>query len=228
MPKEKAHSGASSRPAARRPRRTSAEIHDRLIDAAGEEFEANGYAGATTAAIARRAEVTEAQLFRCFPSKAELFRAAIFEPLNRHFAAFQARMQADEGAPYRKGAETYIAELEDFIAGHSRMLMSLVVAQSYDPGMRARGETIDGLEAYFERGAAMMRSRLAGEARVPPELMVRVSFAAVLGCLLFSDWLFPAGLADDQAIRRAISDFVIDGTNANNHAARNLPENQAS
>ena len=61
----------------RRKRRSSEEVADRILEAAAEEFETAGYSGATTAAIARRAEVTEAQIFRFYGSKQELFRAAI-------------------------------------------------------------------------------------------------------------------------------------------------------
>lgn len=49
--------------------------------------------------------------------------------------------------------------------------------------------------------------------------MVRVSFAAVLGSVMFRDWLFPEGLASDEAIRRAIADFTIDGISANHPSA---------
>ena len=204
----------------RRPRRNPAEIRDRIIEAAIEEFEASGYAGATTAAIARRAEVTETQIFRYFESKAALFRTAIFVPLNRHFSDFLARQVTDDG-PLRDRARNYITELQDFIAKNSRMLMSLVVAQAYASPTIEGVEGLDGLSAYFDRGAATMRSRFGPQAdglRVSPELMVRVSFAAVLGCALFGEWMMPEGLASPDAVREAVIDFVIDGLNANGPA----------
>jgi AcrR family transcriptional regulator len=205
-------------PSKRAHRRSQADLMNAIIEAAGEEFEFAGYAGATTAAIARRANVTETQLFRYFGSKTDLFRAAIFQPLNRHFSAFHTSViaEAPSGPSFRESAHAYITQLQDFIASHSRMMMSLAVAQAYERGMRESREPIPALDAYFERGAAMMRSRLGGEtARVPPELMVRVSFAAVLGCVLFENWIFPPGLAEDGAVRQGVVDFVIDGINAN-------------
>ena len=45
--------------------------------------------------------------------------------------------------------------------------------------------------------------------------MVRVSFAAVLGCTLFKDWILPAGLASEQKISAAVKAFVMDGITAN-------------
>jgi hypothetical protein len=61
----------------------------------------------------------------------------------------------------------------------------------------------------------MMASRMVGKPKVDPNLMVRVSFAAVLGCILFKDWILPAGLAGDQEISAAIKAFIMDGINAN-------------
>lgn len=215
MPKEK--SGAALQRPARRKRRTPEEILERIIAAAGQEFEENGYSGATTAAIARRADVTEAQIFRFFDSKAELFREAIFQPLNRHFSEFHSRnlANATESGTFRELAGSYINELQDFMSEHSRMLMSLIVAKAYLPETTEGLSDIEGLRAYFDRGTATMSGRTKGKAKVPPELMVRVSFAAVLANVMFKDWLFPPGLASEEAIRQAIVDFTIDGIRAN-------------
>jgi AcrR family transcriptional regulator len=196
--------------AARRRRRSSEEVSDRILDAAAEEFEQAGYSGATTAAIARRAEVTEAQIFRLFGSKRELFHAAIFAPLNRHFQEFHARTAADATPPSEALALSYIGELQDFIEQHSRMLMSLIVASAYSPGDTGGVGEMEGLRAYFERGAAMMTERGASGGRVDPALMVRVSFAAVLANVMFRDWLFPKSM-DQETIRRAIGDFIVHG-----------------
>jgi AcrR family transcriptional regulator len=195
----------------RRKRRSSGEVADRILEAAGEEFETNGYAGATTAAIARRAEVTEAQIFRLFGSKRDLFHAAIFEPLNHHFAEFHARNSAAFGTETTETlARRYISELQDFIEQHSRMLMSLIVASAYSPETREGVGELVGLRDYFARGAAMMTEHMGGNTRADPAMVVRVSFAAVLANLMFRDWLFPAG-TDSTTIRRAIGDFVLHG-----------------
>jgi hypothetical protein len=60
-----------------------------------------------------------------------------------------------------------------------------------------------------------MSKRMKSEARIDPKLMVRVSFATVLACVMFRDWIFPAGLASDKAIHAAINDFVLEGISAN-------------
>jgi AcrR family transcriptional regulator len=215
MPKANALPGPD-RPT-RRKRRNPEEIHGLILDAAAREFGENGYSGATTAAIARRADVTEAQIFRFFASKAELFHEAIFQPLNRHFSEFHGRNPGDsaENEPVREVARRYINELQDFMGEHSRMLMSLVVASAYERETSGQLTDIEGLRAYFEQGATLMASRTPGEPKVAPELMVRVSFAAVLACVMFKDWLFPPGLASEDEIREAIVDFTIEGIRAN-------------
>jgi AcrR family transcriptional regulator len=201
----------------RRKRRSSEEVADRILEAAAEEFEIAGYAGATTAAIARRAEVTEAQIFRFYGSKQELFRAAIFKPLNRHFLAFHAANPVPPGdtRSMREMARRYILELQDFMEQHSRMFMSLIVASAYSPEATNPVSDMEGLRAYFAQGTELMTKRMGANARVDPKLMVRVSFVAVLASLMFKDWLFPAGMNKDEDIREAIVDFVIDGIMAN-------------
>lgn len=161
--------------------------------------------------------MTEAQLFRYFSSKVDLFREAIFKPLNQHFCDFQVRGlgNADEAPHSRERARLYITELQSFIAEHSRMLMSLVVAQTYSPDSTKGVSEIDSLRAYFERGAAMVTSRIEENPKVDPKLMVRVSFAAVLACVMFKDWIFPKDLASNEEISAAIIDFVLDGISAN-------------
>jgi AcrR family transcriptional regulator len=48
-----------------------------VVEAAIEEFAAAGLAGASTEAIARRAGISHAYVFRLFPTKRELFLAAV-------------------------------------------------------------------------------------------------------------------------------------------------------
>lgn len=201
----------------RRKRRSPEEIMDRLLQAAEEEFKRNGFAGATTAAIARRADVTEAQLFRYFATKADLFREAIFKPLNQHFLEFNARhlADADKVQGFREMARLFITEQLQFLSNHSQMFMSLVVAEAYAPESTQGVGEIDSLRTYFERGAAMMSARVEKDPKVDPKLMVRVSFAAILACVIFKDWIFPKGMASRKEISAAITDFVIDGLSAN-------------
>ncbi|WHO41035.1 TetR family transcriptional regulator [Sphingobium sp. AP49] len=197
----------------RRKRRSSEEINNRLIAAAQAEFKRLGYAGATTAAIARAAETTEAQLFRSFASKAALFQEAVFRPLSAHLEQFNRDHLISADAAHRAdNARLYIAELQRFVADNARLLHAALLTGSHEgSGI----PPIESLTRYFDRGAAVQSERIDGPPRVDPRLMVRVSFAAVLANMMFRDWLFPDDLKDDAAINAAVANFVLDGINAN-------------
>ncbi len=203
------------------PRRSSREIRLQLIKAAGAEFRQYGFAGATTAAIAQKAGTTEMQLYRAFQSKARLFQEAVFEPLKEHLSQFLERHLAELGQNQddRGQARRYIGELQQFIDQNATLLLSLVAAQSFgadDIGQHG----IDNLQAYFKAGAATMRKRIGRRAVVDPDVLVRISFAAVLGCVIFKDWMFPRGSSTDSAVSAGVIDFVMDGINVNAHPAR--------
>ncbi len=211
---------AGNRRTTRRPRRTPGEIRERLLVAAREEFNRCGFAGARTAAIARRAEVTEAQLFRYYDSKTALFEDAVFEHLNQHFSEFNARNPVGDAATtdHRELERLYIREFQQFLGEHAGSLLSLVVAGTHTDDDVSGIAAIDSLRSYFERGATMMAERVGDDARVDPALMVRVSFAAVLGCVIFKDWLFHELPVSANAVDDAIMEFVLDGINANRAA----------
>lgn len=59
------------------PRRSADERRPEVVDAAIAEFAAAGLAGASTEAIARRANISHAYLFRLFGTKRDLFLAAV-------------------------------------------------------------------------------------------------------------------------------------------------------
>ncbi len=204
----------SAQPTRRVPR-SSQEITSRIVKAATREFGRHGFAGATTAAIARNADVTETQLFRYFDSKARLFHETIFKPLDEHFEKFNEQHPADSRSPQlRENAYQYISELQDFIGEHAEMLKSLLVAQVYDTDIAKSMRQIGSLDRYFSRGEAVM-TKNSRAPRVDPKLLVRVSFFAVLSTVIFKNWIVPPGLASDAEIRDAINDFVWEGASIN-------------
>ena len=76
-----------------RRKRLSADARRRLIiDAARGVFLENGEAGARLRDIADRAGITEAYLYRYFTSKAELYHAAVLEPVERIIDDFETRL----------------------------------------------------------------------------------------------------------------------------------------
>ena len=200
----------------RRKRRSTQEIIDRIIDAAFLEFGENGYSITTTAAIAKRADVAEALIFTHFGSKAKLFRKAIFKPLDDHFSTFIATHTFDESGETGRLRESraFVSDLVGFVRRHSGTFKSLVVNEAYArDGDAANG--LSGLQDYFNKMSAIEEVKLLGRPKVPPRLISRISFASILGCVLFSDWLFPEGVADDEEVHEALCDFIMEGLSVN-------------
>ena len=201
-------------------RRSTEEVIDRIISAASDEFELHGYAGATTAAIARKAGVAEPLIFSNFGSKSNLFHASIFKPLNQHLKDFCATHPVDKAksdASSRELTRKYILELEGFIDQHSRKFVSLFFEQTYvntDNGLH----NIEGIQDYLSYAISMQASGRNGQPKIAPQIMARLSFAAIFSCVIFREWIFPSGVAGKDEVLSSLPDFIIDGLNANSKA----------
>jgi AcrR family transcriptional regulator len=122
-------------------RQTSDERRDQVLEAAIREFAEAGYAGASTAAIAERAGISQPYIYALFPSKRELFLAAYDRVQGRIRATFRDAVRGDPGllGPLHQIGHAY----PELIADRYELLMQL---QSYaaagDPEIRrhvARG-----------------------------------------------------------------------------------------
>jgi AcrR family transcriptional regulator len=200
-----------------RRRRSTKEVLDRLIDAACEEFESNGYTRSKTATIAKKAGVSETLLFRHFGSKANLFHDTIFTPFNEHFAEFKkSHPIADDDSEGRiEITRQYIGEVQEFLSRHAGMLMLLITSQSYESDEVKGIDNIKGLHDYLLTTSRIIESRLKESPNMDPLLMACISFATIMSCTIFKDWLFPIGAADDRTINDAVTNFVLGGVNAN-------------
>lgn len=89
---------------------TAEERRVTLVDASVPVFAEKGYHGAPTTEIAKRAGISQAYLFRLFPTKEELFVAAInrsCEVMHRSFVEAADRAQDSGGDPLEVMGEAY-------------------------------------------------------------------------------------------------------------------------
>src|SRR5689334_23792994 len=172
----------------RRKRRTPEEIRKKLLRAARDEFRKKGFTGATIAAIAKRSGVAEIQIFRYYPSKADLFLEAIFTPVKEHFRAFNAKNapEAKDRRSIREKAQLYTSELLAFIIENAGLMISLFVAQTYATLSKQEAATIrDDLQAFFDECAETMSLRAGYVSDTDPGTVVRIAFGALLGCITY-------------------------------------------
>ena len=76
---------------------------ERIMAAAQKEFAANGFAGARTDAIARRAHVNERMIFYCFESKEGLYRAVLAKKLSAKGALIESMPDEDFASSLVRG-----------------------------------------------------------------------------------------------------------------------------
>jgi AcrR family transcriptional regulator len=92
----------------RRPRgrpqiRCDDDTRQLIIEAAAQEFQANGYAAAGMCAVAARAGVSTKTLYRLIPTKADLFRSVVSDRIGRFMLEIDA--QALDGLDPAHGLE---------------------------------------------------------------------------------------------------------------------------
>ena len=162
-------------------RQTAAQRREQLVEAAITEFAQAGLAGASTEAIARRAGISHAYLFRLMGTKRELFLAAVDRAFGRVVEAFsQVEASppafADLGAAYGR----MIAE------GCELAFQFQAYAACGDPDIRDRVE-----RRYMEIFDWVRRATGASEDET--RLFMATGLLISVGSMIGSDRLSPDG-----------------------------------
>lgn len=166
-------------------RRAPHEKREQIAEAARELFAQHGYAGATTAGIARRAGVSEGIVFHHFRSKRELFGYAVAD-YGRAFA--RAMFGNDPGAAPATPAHAIAAGFE-FVREHRDLHR---VFATRDPDLAALVEAgthdriVAALEKTLEAGIALGTARCMN-ARIVAELCYSLVDGALRACFLEGD-----------------------------------------
>jgi AcrR family transcriptional regulator len=164
------------------PRHTAEERRTEVLQAAVAEFALHGLHGTSTEAIARRIGISQPYIFRLFPSKKDLFLAAIDQCFDRVEAAFRnAARDAANSAESKRHAMGSPVEARLHEMGHAYLrLMAkrelllfqmqayaacsdeevrLKVKLRWERLMKVTGEISgasgDALTAFFARGMLM-------------------------------------------------------------------------
>jgi AcrR family transcriptional regulator len=117
-----------------------------IVTTAIELAEANGVAGVTTAALARRLQFTEAALYRYFPGKAAIIAAALRHQTERLFATMLLELMPEavqNGQTVRPQLERH---LHRFV-NHNGLLLELLISAA---GGRDKALQVAGGEVLHE------------------------------------------------------------------------------
>ncbi len=197
-----------------RSRRSPATIRSLVLRAAHELFAEQGYAEASTREIARRAGVTQAQVFRHFDSKAGLFVEATYRPFH-DFVAGYLRRWAERG----HGAESSARDTEVFVAGlyrlllENRGLLGAMSASSAGGPPELAAATAAFLREVFDRleREVALESGAKGDKTMDPAYAVRFTFALVFGVSVLDQALFPSEGPDHALVVEEMSGYILRG-----------------
>ena len=117
-----------------RERLSAEERREQLISAATREFAELGYEGASTAAIARRAGISQPYIYALFPSKQELFIAVHDEVQRRIRDTFTDA--AHEGSSPQERLVSMGQRYKPLIADRYALLIQLQMYACSDPVIR--------------------------------------------------------------------------------------------
>jgi len=193
--------------------RKKEETKGKLLDAARSAFAARGYAAAKTSDIAREVGIAEGTLFNYFPTKAELFLAAMLPPreeLSKPTLAAGERVAADAA-----GWATAIVAIVDGrlrgLAGMAKGLQREFVALGYAGG----AAEASGLSA-FDRGVAEEIGAYVAEAlgaRGSPDAELATECVCGLALACYSAYVTDEAMTYDAmlgGLRRQI-EFALKG-----------------
>jgi AcrR family transcriptional regulator len=150
----------------------------KLVEAAAGCLVDLGYAGAATAAVAKRAGVSQGALFKHFPSKADLLAACLEDVLANFVDCFQNELRRTPDLPLPERVAPAVAALwRIFRAPGMRAVFEVYVAARTDATLAAQ------LEPILTRHRDAIRSE---GRRLFPELPPRPEFDEAVDAVVYA------------------------------------------
>jgi AcrR family transcriptional regulator len=132
------------------PRQSAAERRETIVEAAMAEFALGGLHGTSTEAVAKRAGISQPYLFRFFPTKKDLFVAAVERGFQRTLETFQLAVgRAESDDLFHEMGQAYVRLLQD-----RKMLLAQLHAYAACDEPEVRRVVRDGfgeLHRYVQR-----------------------------------------------------------------------------
>jgi AcrR family transcriptional regulator len=190
----------------------------RVLEAAVMEISQRGYLGATTARIARRAGVTEATLFKHFPSKARFLEeipALVLERMLKPLliSSLARFREAEAGSSLCEILEAIFKDRLGLLIGQADLLKASIDLIMHQEGeardrlLSSLEETLDYADEFHARQIRDGRYRLTDE-----KLASRTMLALILGAAMVSVLMPGADSASaTKTLPRYLADIFLHG-----------------
>jgi AcrR family transcriptional regulator len=187
----------------RPPRRSTQALRHDLLEAARGLFAEKGFAATTTRDVAQRAGTVEPLIYRHFKTKAGLFAAAVFEPLNEALEALMVRLERNLAAAKSVDAQLqdYATSLLQVLRKNRRTMIAFVNAATFhaDEFKGGAHAPLPSLIAHLKRLQKIGARHSAGTGVViaDPMMETRLSFALVFAVAVFEELLLEKSERDE-------------------------------
>ncbi|NKQ57072.1 helix-turn-helix transcriptional regulator [Amycolatopsis sp. K13G38] len=183
------------------------------MEAAEATFGEQGYRGATMGAIADRAGVTRSVLTRHFPTKGELFREVITQPLLQFVQEWTARW-TERSTPTDSAEAVYefVSDLYRNSREHTGALRMLMFAgEELDEELTTRvwSTLNEGLSAVMRIAVSQIGGR--GFPTEHADITVRAVLSMVLGYVTLDSALLPGCSDDHEVVLHHLAALILHG-----------------
>ena len=146
------------------------ETRARLLDAAIETIVEIGYARASAAVIARRAQVSDGALFKHFATMGDFMAATALEVMRRQLEQFTKQVaEIPSDKPALEGARTALRDVSGYVT--NAVMYELMVAARTDEKLRA---TLQEALAEYARNIFETARSMPGADLIPDEHLFMV------------------------------------------------------
>jgi len=197
-----------------------------IIDAALALIGERGIDGATTAEIARRANVTEKTLFRYFPSKQDLVRRVLFPlllqvGLMRNWEAFEALLRGT-GSGFRKWYVALEADRFRTISINPGLARTVLTELLVDGELREAMETVWRQHIWRPMVEGLQALQASGAVRhdINAEVLARAIHCLHVGYFMARYVFVPDRAWDDASQIDKMADILCRGSSAQPRARR--------
>jgi len=196
------------------PRLAAEERSRAILEATLDLFARAGHAGTTTRAIARAAGVSEALVFKHFPTKDDLYRAILEMKIaeSERGLRIDAAVQAQSDEAFLLHIARSLMQRMDTDDSFLRLLVRSALdghdlAQEF---RRARGERVYAfVEDRLRRRARRSRRRAAVDPALAARIFYGMIFNSMMGRRVFQDPILTQTSLDETA--RAVVSIFLDG-----------------
>ena len=180
------------------------EKQQRVLDAAMEAFAERGYAGTSTAEIAKRAGVAEGTVFKTYKTKKDLLIAVVAPFFARVMAPFVIEevlvIVREPHARFEDFLRALYKNRIEFIRSHERLVRIAVQELPFHPEVRALAKKTIAARVLPDVTAAVKRFQKMGEIReAPPASIIRIVVGTFLTYVLARTVILSELSWDDDA-----------------------------